>query len=136
MSPIRLAVLLALSGAAVSSAVLPAPLVAQAGPQRVEIVLANFSFTPSEIRLAAGTPVTLHLVNRGSGGHNFMAREFFTAASMGCRHAHKTGHEGRGRTGQGRGYGHHADPAAGSYKVKCGYFLHAGFGMKGTITVS
>lgn len=136
MSPIRLAVLLALSGAAVSSAVLPAPLVAQAGPQRVEIVLANFSFTPSEIRLAAGTPVTLHLVNRGSGGHNFIAADFFAAASMDAATRQRLGKKGVVELAKGEAMDVTLTPKTGSYEVKCGHFMHTTFGMKGTITVS
>ena len=77
---------LALCLAAVAlSATYVAPAIAQPDwhdARRVEVRLANFSFTPSTIHLRAGQPVVLHLVNVGSGGHDFAAREFFAAATM------------------------------------------------------
>src|SRR4051812_25845827 len=54
---------------------------AQPAAGTVEINLSNFDFTPSTIRLRAGEPVVLHLVNSAHGGHNFAAPEFFAAAS-------------------------------------------------------
>ncbi len=136
MLQIHHAILLALSGASVSVTAQPSPVMAQAGPQQVEIVLANFSFTPSQIRLTAGTPVTLHLVNRGSGGHNFMAKEFFAAASMDAATRATLGKKGVVELAKDESIDITMIPKAGSYKVKCGHFLHSGFGMKGTITVS
>src|SRR5688500_7910212 len=50
--------------------------------QRVEVKLANFSYSPKTIRLRAGQPVVLHLVNTSSGGHDFTARKFFAAATV------------------------------------------------------
>ena len=52
-----------------------------ARPASVEVRLSNFDFTPETIRLRAGEPVVLHLVNSARGGHNFSAPEFFAAAS-------------------------------------------------------
>ena len=60
---------------------LPTALFAQT-PARTEIVLADFSFTPAALHLKAGQAVTLHFVNRGSGGHNFDAPDFFAAARI------------------------------------------------------
>ena len=61
---------------------LAAPALAAAqSPRTVEVRLSSFDFTPNEIRLRAGEPVTLHLVNNGRGGHNFSAPQFFAAAS-------------------------------------------------------
>ena len=50
--------------------------------ERVEIVLVNFSFRPSQIHLRSGQPYLLHFVNQGSGGHNFAAKKFFDAAQI------------------------------------------------------
>src|SRR5215207_6270873 len=67
-------------------AALPAAAGAQAPDwahaQRVEVQLSNFAFTPSTLHLRAGRPVILHLVNSGSGGHDFTAPKFFAAAQM------------------------------------------------------
>ena len=133
---IRLAGPLAILGASVSIAAISVPMIAQAEPQRIEIVLANFSFTPSAIELVAATPVTLHIVNRGSGGHNFIARDFFAAASMDAATRKKLGRKGVVELAKGTAMDITLTPKAGSYKLKCGHFLHATLGMTGTITVS
>lgn len=111
------------------------PMKAQS-PARVEVVLANFSFTPSAIALKEGQPVTLHFVNNGSGGHDFTAPEFFKAATMDMATRTKLGKKGRIDLSAGESADVTLTPKAGAYKVKCGHFLHAGFGMTGTITVS
>ncbi|HEV7233886.1 MAG TPA: cupredoxin domain-containing protein [Sphingorhabdus sp.] len=103
---------------------------------RVEIQLANFKFTPADIKLTAGQPVTLHFVNKGSGGHDFTAPEFFKAATMDAATRAKLGKKGRIDLSAGESADVVLTPRAGTYKVKCGHFLHAGFGMTGTITVS
>jgi plastocyanin len=102
---------------------------------RIEIQLANFKFTPADIKLAAGQPVTLHFVNKGSGGHDFTAPEFFKAATMDAATRTKLGKKGRIDLSAGESADVTLTPKAGAYKVKCGHFLHAGFGMTGTITV-
>ncbi len=112
-----------------------APTAAQNGA-RVEITLANFSFTPSAISLRAGQPVTLHFENKGSGGHDFTAPQFFKAAVMDAATRAKLGRKGRIELDGGTSADVTLTPKAGTYKVKCGHFLHAGFGMTGTITVS
>jgi uncharacterized cupredoxin-like copper-binding protein len=112
-----------------------APTAAQ-NPARVEITLANFKFTPSAISLKAGQPVTLHFENKGSGGHDFTAPEFFKAATMDAATRAKLGKKGRIDLGAGESADITLTPKVGNYKVKCGHFLHAGLGMTGTITVS
>jgi uncharacterized cupredoxin-like copper-binding protein len=100
----------------------------------VEVALANFKFTPRTIRLRAGQPVRLHLVNRSGGGHDFTAREFFAAASVRPqdRGAIIDGSvEVRGR--QGREIA--LVPRAGRYKLKCTHTLHKTLGMSGVILV-
>lgn len=104
--------------------------------KRVDITLANFSFTPSAIALKSGQPVTLHFENKGSGGHDFTAPEFFKAAAMDSATRAKLGKKGRIELEGGTSSDVTLTPKAGTYKVKCGHFLHAGFGMTGTITVS
>ena len=120
---------------ALAALAMTAPSSAQ-NPARVEIALANFKFTPSAIALKAGEPVTLHFVNNGSGGHDFTAPEFFKAATMEAATRAKLGKKGRIDLSAGETTDVTLTPKAGTYKVKCGHFLHAGFGMTGTITVS
>lgn len=103
-------------------------------PARTEIILADFSFTPASLHLKAGQPATLHFVNRGSGGHNFDAPEFFAAARIDPGSA---GAVKRGRVELAKGAS--ADvtlvPGKGGYHVHCSHLLHSGFGMKGDISV-
>jgi plastocyanin len=103
----------------------------QAAPRTVEVQLSSFDFTPSNIILRAGQPVTFHLVNSGSGGHNFSAPEFFAAAN---------GVAGPVSRGAVEVPGHQSvdvtlTPAHGSYHLKCTHTLHASFGMHGEIVV-
>lgn len=105
----------------------PSAALCQASAPRVEIVLANFSFTPSALHLKAGQPVTLHFVNQGSGGHNFSAPEFFHAAGV------VPGGKIDLKKGESRDVA--LTPRAGHYDVRCTHFLHTSFGMTGTIDV-
>jgi uncharacterized cupredoxin-like copper-binding protein len=110
---------------------LPATAIAQQPPQRVEVRLSSFDFTPSTIRLTAGRPVTLHLVNSGDGGHNFAAPEFFAAAH------NVSGPVERGRVEVAGNQS--ADitltPTRGTYRLRCTHALHTAFGMSGQIVV-
>lgn len=110
---------------------LPAGALAQDAPQRVEVQLSSFDFTPSTIRLAAGRPIVLHLVNGGDGGHNFAAPEFFAAAR---------GVSGPVQRGRVEVAGHQSaditlTPARGTYRLRCTHTLHTAFGMSGEIVV-
>ena len=108
---------------------LPAPAPAQGGT--VEVRLSNFAFTPRTIRLRAGQPVTLHLVNTSRGGHNFAAPEFFAAASG------VSGPVQRGKVELGRGQSVDVrlTPARGHYRLRCTHTMHTAFGMSGEIEV-
>jgi uncharacterized cupredoxin-like copper-binding protein len=100
-------------------------------PRIVEVRLSSFDFTPNEIRLRAGEPIVLHLVNPGRGGHNFAAPQFFAAAS---------GVSGPVADGAVE-VGSHASadvrltPARGRYRLRCTHTLHTAFGMTGEIVV-
>lgn len=100
-------------------------------PRVIEVRLTNFDFSPSAIRLAAGRPVVLHLVNEGGGGHNFSAPQFFAAAAD---------VSGPVRRGAVEVPGHRSvdirlTPARGTYRLRCTHTLHSAFGMNGQITV-
>ena len=99
--------------------------------ERVEIVLVNFSFRPSQIHLRSGQPYLLHFVNQGSGGHNFAAKKFFDAAQI----SGTVPPGGAIELKKGESQDVSLVPSAGRYKVKCTHFLHSGFGMKGEIVV-
>jgi uncharacterized cupredoxin-like copper-binding protein len=111
---------------------LAAPAVAAAqSPRTVEVRLSNFDFAPGEIRLRAGEPIVLRLVNDAGGGHNFTAPSFFAAASR---------VSGPVRQGRVELAGHQSaevrlTPARGHYRLRCTHTLHAAFGMTGEIVV-
>ena len=110
---------------------LPAVTAAQPPARTVEISLSNFDFTPSTIRLRAGEPIVLHLVNTAHGGHNFAAPEFFAAAS---------GVSGPVTGGKVELHGNqsvdvHLTPARGHYHLRCTHTMHTAFGMSGEIEV-
>lgn len=103
---------------------------------RVEVDLANFKFVPATITLHHGQRYVLHLVNQASGGHDFVAREFFAAATIDPADRAKIA---KGEVeldgGDSADIRVAAPTAPGSYPVHCSHFMHAAFGMKGTIVV-
>ncbi len=113
----------------------PAPLDVESGaPKRVEVILADFSYSPQTIRLRAEEQVVLRLTNRGSGGHNFSAPEFLAAARLDPASA-ALARKGKVEVKKGASVDLKLTPAAGRYKLKCTHFLHSSFGMKGEIIV-
>ena len=100
----------------------------------VDVVLSNFAFTPETLRLQHGQAYRLHFVNRGSGGHNFSAPDFFAHARIAPSDAGFI-REGKVELGKGEAHDIRLIPEQGTYRVKCTHFLHTGFGMKGMIQV-
>lgn len=121
-----------LAGAGVAQPAATPPSLANA--KEVDVVLADFDYTPKELRLQHGQAYRLHLVNQGSGGHNFSAPDFFAAAQIDPADAAAIT-KGRVELAKGETRDVRLVPAAGSYKVKCTHFMHSAFGMKGRITV-
>ena len=96
--------------------------------------MSSFDFTPSTLRLRADRPVILHLVNKGSGGHDFTAPAFFAAAQVRPRDRGLAG-KGRIELSGGRSVDIALVPRAGTYKLKCSHAFHQTFGMSGRIVV-
>lgn len=122
-------------GALLAVAVAAAP----SGPSRdqvmqVDVVLSNFAFTPATLRLHHGQAYVLRFINRGSGGHNFAAPEFFAAARIDPASVDALS-KSRIELKKGEIRDVRLVPAAGTYKVKCTHFMHTAFGMKGSISV-
>ena len=103
-------------------------------PVVVTIRLSNFAFDPHQVQLRSGVPVTLHLVNDSSGGHNFSAPAFFAAS------AYPSGtppRNGKVEIAARESVDITVVPgAAGTYRVECTHFLHSLFGMTGSIAVT
>jgi plastocyanin len=103
--------------------------------QPVDIILSDFAFTPQNVRLHHGQTYQLRFVNQGSGGQNFSAPEFFAAAQISAADA-AAASGGKVELGKGQSRTVRLIPAAGSYKMACTHFLHASYGMTGSITVN
>lgn len=101
----------------------------------IEIDMANFKFTPDMVNLKQGQPYRLHFINKANGGHNFVAKQFFSAATIAP--------EDRARIEDGEvelAGGQTVDlrllaPASGTYEAHCSHFMHSSMGMKAKITV-
>src|SRR6476620_2028392 len=99
----------------------------------VEVEVRSFAFTPGTIHLRAGVPVRL-TIRDTKGGHNFAAPKFFAAARIAPEDAAKV-RGGKIELEGGDAVTIRLVPAAGTYKLTCTHFLHASFGMKGSIVV-
>jgi uncharacterized cupredoxin-like copper-binding protein len=104
-------------------------------PRSLTVELSSFKFTPSSLTLQHGTAYRLHFVNKSSGGHDFVAREFFAGSTIAP--------EDRAKIKKGAidlDGGDAIDVLlipnqAGSFKIRCTHFMHSTFGMTGTIVV-
>ena len=102
----------------------------------VTVTLTNFHFTPAALTFHHGQPYTLRIVNAASGGHNFVAPEFFAASMMSSAERAKAPGGKIDLSGGESAELHLTAPSRpGSYKLKCSHFLHSSFGMTGVITV-
>ena len=113
---------------------LAAPAAPAQNARTVEVQLTSFDFTPSEIRLPAGTPIVLRLTNAGRGGHNFSAPAFFRAASVapGQNIALRGGSI---EVPSRQTVTVRLTAARGNYPLRCTHTLHTAFGMRGRIVV-
>ena len=120
-----------------SATLLAAPALAQPAPaERIEIAVSSFKFAPGPIRLVHGRAYVLHFDNRSGGGHDFTAKTFFAAASISPGDAAKVAGGEVDLHGRASVDVRLIAPAAGTYPVKCGHFMHAALGMKTQIVVS
>lgn len=101
----------------------------------VDVVLADFSFTPSTLRFQHGGHYRLRLSNQGSGGHNLTAPEFFAAVEIDSNDLRDI-KKGKVEVPKGQtveiGF---TAVKPGTYGIKCSHFLHSGFGMKGSAVI-
>ncbi len=105
------------------------------GGQRIEVDLSNFKFNPDQIVLHHGQRYVLHLVNRAGGGHDFNAKSFFAAAAIAPEDRALVTDGEVELHGNATVDIHLVAPAAGSYELHCGHFMHTALGMKGKIQI-
>jgi len=106
------------------------------GPaQAITVELSSFKFTPATLTLTHGRPYVVHFVNSASGGHDFVAKEFFAAATIAPEDRAKVANGEIELTG-GESVDVHLIPnGAGTFKSHCSHFMHSSFGMTGKIVV-
>ncbi|HEY7579155.1 MAG TPA: cupredoxin domain-containing protein [Acetobacteraceae bacterium] len=122
---------------AAATALMPASIRAQgvrdSRAATLTVRLSSFAIEPELIRLRAGVPVDLQLVNESAGGHNFSAPGFFAASRFPNGAAPAAGVV---EVPAGSRVEIVAVPVTpGTYRVECTHFLHALFGMTGRIIV-
>ncbi len=102
--------------------------------QVVEVRLASFDYDPNAIRLRAGQPVVLRLVNESGRGHDFSAPQFFALAAV------NPGDRARIRRGSVEVPKRETReirlvPERGRYRLRCTHAFHSTLGMRGEILV-
>ena len=112
---------------------MPASALAPDPARTVEVRLSNFDYGPREIRLRAGEPVVLRLVNSSGGGHDFSAPAFFAAARVDAGAALVRG--GTIEVPSRQSVSVRLIPTRGTYRLRCTHTLHSAFGMRGHIVV-
>lgn len=101
----------------------------------VTVRLSNFAFDPNHLRLKAGVPIRLRLVNESNGGHDFSAPAFFAASTL--LPGVSAPSSGEVAVGSHQTVEIGLVPRTpGTYRVECTHFLHSFFGMHGTIEVT
>jgi len=106
--------------------------------EQVDVTLVDFSFRPSRIVLEHRRPYRLHLENRGSGGHNFDAPDFFRSVVL-REDAATELRDGKGAVELARDEVkdvYLVPMRTGTFPLECSHLLHAIiFGMTGEIEV-
>jgi uncharacterized cupredoxin-like copper-binding protein len=102
---------------------------------RIEIGLDSFKIIPATTTLRHGEAYVLHFTNRSSGGHDFVAKDFFAHATLAAQDREIAKHGEVELSGGDSADVHLIAPAAGTYEAHCSHFMHATMGMKGQIVV-
>ena len=99
-----------------------------------DVLLSNLDIEPETIRLRAGEPVRLRLVNNSHIPHTFSAGDFFEKAQYRNRDRGAVG-DGQLTIGPGDTREVVLVPAAGRYSASCANLFHRILGMRARIVV-
>ena len=102
--------------------------------REVEVRLSSFDIDPGTMRLKAGEPVRLRLVNTSQSSHSFSAPDFFRAARLRSRDQRRVT-DGSIDVPAGDAREVALVPAAGHYRARCSNVLHWILGMRSEIIV-
>lgn len=108
---------------------------AQNGPQALTVELSSFKFTPATITLTHGRPYVIHFVNSSSGGHDYVAKDFFDTATIAPEDRAKVKNGEIELSGGESADIHLVANRPGTYKSHCSHFMHSSFGMTGQVVV-
>jgi plastocyanin len=101
----------------------------------VPLAMTSFQFTPDELLFRANLPYRFRLTNNAGRGHSFDAPEFFAAVTVVPEDQAKIV-KGEIEVGAGQTVEVKFVPTvSGTYRFHCSHFLHASFGMTGTVVV-
>jgi len=101
----------------------------------VPLAMTNYQFTPEALLFRANLPYRFRLTNNAGGGHSFHAPEFFAAVAVAPEDQAKIV-KGEIEVESGQTVDVKFVPkVSGTYKFHCSHFLHASFGMTGTVVV-
>jgi plastocyanin len=107
---------------------------AQTGNSETTVRLSSFAFDPEQIRLKAGVPIRLRLVNESDDEHNFSAPTFFAASSF--LPGSSVPSNGTVEVESHQTVEIALVPGTPTvYPLECTHFLHSVFGMNGTVEV-
>jgi len=104
-------------------------------PQALTVEMSNFKFNPSTLTLKRGQSYVLHFVNSASGGHDFVAKEFFASSAISPGDRAKVKNGEIELSGGESADVHLVANTPGTYKSHCSHFMHSSFGMTGQIVV-
>jgi uncharacterized cupredoxin-like copper-binding protein len=104
-------------------------------PVLMPILLADFKFVPSTVRLQSHTSYVLRLANSGASEHNFAAPKFFLSTAISADSLEKI-REGRVALHAGETIDIRLTTGEpGRFSLRCTYFGHALMGMTGRLEV-
>ena len=113
----------------------PAGLALSSQPALIPILLVDFKFVPSTVRLQSHTAYLLRLANTGAREHDFAAPEFFLSTAIAADSIKKI-REGRVVLHAGETIDIRLTTGdAGRFSLRCTYFGHALMGMTGHLEV-
>jgi uncharacterized cupredoxin-like copper-binding protein len=99
-----------------------------------EVLLRPWAIEPAPIRLEAGRPVKLRILNQGQGTFSFTADDFFRAARVSAADADEVS-DGGIRLAPGETRTIALVPAPGRYRARSGNWIHRLLGMSARIIV-
>lgn len=104
-------------------------------PTVLTVELSNFHFAPAVLMLKQGETYRIRFVNTASGGHDFVAKEFFASSQIAPADQSKLDDGAVDLGGHQTVVIELTPEQPGTYRSHCSHFMHSAFGMKGEVIV-